>query len=915
MRTPKHDFHESTLVELCWQADVALYWIAPTYESDLRRNAIFEFVRDVLLQHHSLQDCHVMLTGSFSAKTYLPDADIDISIHIPVSDDIDSEDWVFFVNDALCRAAVKSGSHSPRIGATPESDDRAVVQKYPIRHVTFVNGRVKVVSCVVGNIYVDISVCAPSGSLAAAVMMEEVDRHLLVLDPPRYLRNVWSTSVQRHVFKKSVLLIKAWCLYESGPLSSAVGGLEDLPILCSKTGRLSSYAISVMVLALFNETSSERNNYQNTTILNNSPSFVSLNGVDAEVCGGGSISADLSHPFLVLLRFLRVYSCFDFGSFALSAEGPVPLSKSNTNQPVDSSAQEQKRPLVHILSKIKKRSVGGGLVSEFPVKAWNIIDPLDCNNNLTMGVSKGASKAIQMGIDMGRRRMDDIIHHLTLTASASASRQYTAWTPPSRTNLEFVTSFFPALTHTYGACFSQGGGQPREVIAVCYRLLQAEACTSNGAAVSVSSPALGTYKSEIGHRLWALVQQSWPALSNELVDKVTGMLLENSSELLLPVMEEQQRLVPLVAHALAALGCEGQDGFPGVVFMVPGNGYRSDLCDHPMQRSIAFTRRRRRQRGASGVPVIVEEGSTVGYDLYGTELDCDLEAMKRNLECARSPVKKSVDKIVDKTVLPLSDFDTFQLNPSSPSNNPPRTPNVIEASPVKVRIRTNSPVRKQTKNSSTPPIKSQTNRDISPVTTQTIASPVKSQKSCDVSPKLSGRKPQRGKGKVQTKSPQKPPPSVKPRESRRSQWHRLPASLLTSLALVLSASAFYIILGVVDSTSDGQTMKGPVYDILAKVVNINLTQWSHDRTYPPAAPSHTPPHTPSSNSCDDTCPLCVSEAVSAHDTNCLPCDALAVARTWVLQGRDTILGDLVQNENNLVYKWEKNNQTVGVVTP
>jgi hypothetical protein len=83
---------------------------------------------------------------------------------------------------------------------------------------------------------------------------------------------------RRHLFKRSIVLVKAWCYYESR-------------LLGAHHGLISSYALEAMVLHVVN------------------------------VHGRG-----LDSPLQVLRSFLRVFAAFDWDKYCLSMMGPVPLA-------------------------------------------------------------------------------------------------------------------------------------------------------------------------------------------------------------------------------------------------------------------------------------------------------------------------------------------------------------------------------------------------------------------------------------------------------------------------------------------------------------------------------------------------------------------------------------------------------------
>ena len=68
-----------------WQACVLVNWVQPTWDASERRQRVFQHVRSLLQQSPGLEDVSVLLTGSFPLKTYLPDADIDITLLLPPS--------------------------------------------------------------------------------------------------------------------------------------------------------------------------------------------------------------------------------------------------------------------------------------------------------------------------------------------------------------------------------------------------------------------------------------------------------------------------------------------------------------------------------------------------------------------------------------------------------------------------------------------------------------------------------------------------------------------------------------------------------------------------------------------------------------------------------------------------------------
>lgn len=256
-----------------WQCDVLLLWISPTEESEARRTMIFHFVAQILRSSPGLEKAEVLLTGSFAAKCYLPDSDIDLMLIMPKvsrsSSSLESDsDWVLLATNALCRAALAS-SLAPDSNGGVKYKRRPPVDKIDnmepvlgcetggpalqIRNTSFINANVKVVNCVVENLAVDVSAGRPA-AVAVTLLLEECDLALSEnirrspfgtgsaersqfsdgtnsvstssSDSRSSSRNsnqnfvsMGNTFVEAgstHLLKRSILLVKAWCLYESG---------------------------------------------------------------------------------------------------------------------------------------------------------------------------------------------------------------------------------------------------------------------------------------------------------------------------------------------------------------------------------------------------------------------------------------------------------------------------------------------------------------------------------------------------------------------------------------------------------------------------------------------------------------------------------------------------------------------------
>lgn len=393
-------------------------------------------------------DSKIIPVGSFPLKTYLPYADVDMVMFTPRSatstgragdlggsgagrpgkrrgrshdvgtttGDVAGSDEgeavpaarppaLVAVNQALCMVAALSGA---KRGAPPHSrpwPPSAEAAKPEIRNVSFINARTPIVTMVVGNVVVDLTE-NQGGSVAASALLEEADN-----------------LIQRdHLFKRSLLLLKAWAWCETPRL---VGKR----VLGAQKGGLTSYGLSVMVLHLF----------------------------------ALRASADtLVHPLDVLIRFFEVYSAFDWGRYCLTLDGPVPFESVRASSPCtasqgDNSSKSRLQPIMRKVlaefsptlkqekehereqEKEKEKEKGkpgrrGRRVSRcgrssegrveassaadadaassaaaaphFPRRDCNIQDPLNALNNLGHSVTKNNLRALERALRHGRHQLE-----------------------------------------------------------------------------------------------------------------------------------------------------------------------------------------------------------------------------------------------------------------------------------------------------------------------------------------------------------------------------------------------------------------------------------------------------------------------------------------------------------------------------
>uniref|UniRef100_A0A7N0T340 Uncharacterized protein n=3 Tax=Kalanchoe fedtschenkoi TaxID=63787 RepID=A0A7N0T340_KALFE len=314
----------------CWEAaeqvtqDIISH-VRPTIASDFRRKEVIAFVQNLI---RSSLGCEVFPFGSVPLQTYLPDGDIDLTSF-----------GILNVEDALAEDVL----------AVLQDVERSMNSKFEVKDVQLIRAEVKIVKCLVQNIVVDISF-NQFGGLSTLCFLQQVDQ-LIGKD---------------HLFKRSIILIKAWCYYESR-------------ILGAHHGLISTYALETLVLYIFHVFHS------------------SLNG-----------------PLAVLYKFLDYFSKFDWDNYCVSLRGPISIS---LFPEVTVEAPENSADLL-LSDDFIRDCVNSFAVSPwtpevisrgFQIKHLNIVDPLKNTNNLGRSVSKGNFYRIRSAFTYGARKLGFVL--------------------------------------------------------------------------------------------------------------------------------------------------------------------------------------------------------------------------------------------------------------------------------------------------------------------------------------------------------------------------------------------------------------------------------------------------------------------------------------------------------------------------
>ncbi|XP_047332795.1 uncharacterized protein LOC124936345 [Impatiens glandulifera] len=300
--------------------------IRPTMDSEEKRRDVFEYIQKLVktsLGHE------VFPYGSGPLKTYLPDGDIDLTV----------------VSNPDRKNTLPDDVHALLLAEEAKENS-----EFKVKSILFIDAEVKIVKCIVQDILVDISF-NQLGGLSTLCFLEEVD----------------SVIGKDHLFKRSIILIKAWCQHESR-------------VLGANYGLISTYALETLVLYIFHVS-----------------------------------NRSLNQPLEVLYRFLDYFSKFNWDRYGVSLEGPIlkaTLPSIVAEKPVDWGNdflfQEDFFKDCADYFTFTSSSLDVNL-KEFPRRFLNIVDPLKESNNIGRSISKGNSHRIRSAFMLGAQTLEKIL--------------------------------------------------------------------------------------------------------------------------------------------------------------------------------------------------------------------------------------------------------------------------------------------------------------------------------------------------------------------------------------------------------------------------------------------------------------------------------------------------------------------------
>uniref|UniRef100_A0A6A7G9I3 PAP/OAS1 substrate-binding-related domain-containing protein n=1 Tax=Hirondellea gigas TaxID=1518452 RepID=A0A6A7G9I3_9CRUS len=245
--------------EIVTAVSMVIRHLLPSEHSESVRFGIFRFVSEIVRKAVGSQ---VYPHGSFALKTYLPDGDIDLSAFFSHSR---TASWAERVTEELMK----------------EINKPTIDPLFRVQNIIFVNADPKLVKSQIGRITVDIS-ANRTEALSTIAFFEEIDQLI----------------GKNHLFKRTILLSKAWMKHE-------------VSVLGSSDGMLSSYCLRVMILFIFN-----------------------------------AFYSEIDSPLAGLFKLCRYLITFDWNNNVLSMYGPIPLKNMSQN-PINRqmSLEERFRPI------------------------------------------------------------------------------------------------------------------------------------------------------------------------------------------------------------------------------------------------------------------------------------------------------------------------------------------------------------------------------------------------------------------------------------------------------------------------------------------------------------------------------------------------------------------------------------------
>ncbi len=326
-----------------------------------------------------------VVVGSFAQKTYLPDSDIDLTVLV---DKQKNPSWYNNVVDSLIRSTVVSPDAVQRAAPIAEVD-----KDFCISEVTFINADVKIVKCRANNLVIDISANKLNNTVAAAFVVR-VDELI----------------GKKHLFLRSLTLLKAWCRFESGRFVAE-------PILGADKSRMSSYCLCILLLSVFNT-------YAVKTPL---------------------------HAFVYFFRMFCDVQSWAKGE-AVTIFGRVPCDRVDSITDIENNLARKNSRAVSLDTVREYRSVTATAATGGPLtrRYLTVVDPLDPCNNLGRSINRKALTLLGNALQQGQRYITSCLScfHYASHFAAAASADHDSKSAPAM-GLQLLNHLFQVCIYKY----------------------------------------------------------------------------------------------------------------------------------------------------------------------------------------------------------------------------------------------------------------------------------------------------------------------------------------------------------------------------------------------------------------------------------------------------------------------------------
>ena len=323
--------------------DFIIDLVGPNPERDNIRNLKFAMIKPIMEKAlcYEFKDFipHIFTYGSFSIKTYLKDADIDITI---LFEDKNTH--------KLINPSIEIINNTIMIIKKAFEDYNYEIKNESFTEINIIFAEIRLLKCKFDSFSVDISVNNLSG-LVKIFYINYIDRTF---------ENKCHNSI---LFKRTIILIKSWCYYEGNLMGSNIG-------------LMASYALEILVAYLFNN---YLGNFTSEVDAFNK-FFIMLNEIDWEN------------------EILHLYGTINSNIFTEGISSIQNNEQELFNEPFWYISQEIEKDNNFILDikdnsnfikKLDKIMKAGEKINNrfFQLKFMNIIDPMIYTNNLGKSIN------------------------------------------------------------------------------------------------------------------------------------------------------------------------------------------------------------------------------------------------------------------------------------------------------------------------------------------------------------------------------------------------------------------------------------------------------------------------------------------------------------------------------------------------